>query len=217
METIGNLVKGARLRKSLTQTGLSELIGVSPTYITAIEGGTRTPSLGVVKRLADVLDLDPDLLIFMARQERMSPEERERLIVIPKNQLERQGWPGQDPIPILPVSHAGSVKSHGHAEGYIERHPNLTDLFAYAIKIEGDSMIHRLFDGDLVIASPTEVAKSHDLAVVRHRNDRVWVRKVILDYTGMVTLQSFNPLYEPLTFKRKELEFIHKIVWIKPA
>lgn len=216
MEALGSLVKRARRRKSLTQMGLSELIGVSPTYVTAIESGTRTPSPGVIKRIADALDLDTDRLILLAQQERMFPEERERLIVIPKNQLEKQGWPGLEPIPILPASMAGSGKSHAHAEGFIERHPNLKDVFAYALKIEGDSMIHRLFEGDLVITSPAEVAKSHDLAVVRHRDDRVWVRKVILNYYGLVTLQSFNPLYEPLTFKREELEFIHKIVWIKP-
>ncbi|MBI5167074.1 MAG: helix-turn-helix domain-containing protein [candidate division NC10 bacterium] len=216
MERLGELVKGARRRKSLTQAELSRMVGVSSTYVTAIENSFRIPSLKVTKELARTLDLDENRLIFLAQQERMSPEERERLIVIPKNQLEKLEWPGLEPIPILPASMAGYGKSHAHAEGFIERHPNLRDVFAYALKIEGDSMIHRLFEGDLVIASPAEVAKSHDLAVVRHRDDRVWVRKVIFNYGDLVTLQSFNPLYEPLTFKKEEVEVIHKIVWIKP-
>lgn len=51
--------KVATLRKAkgLTQVQLGELAGVTGTYICEIEQGNRTPSLRVVKRLAEAFEV----------------------------------------------------------------------------------------------------------------------------------------------------------------
>lgn len=54
-------VKLARVAAGMTQPELAKAIGVrSSAYISMIERGERTPSLGVFKRLYEVLDISDD-------------------------------------------------------------------------------------------------------------------------------------------------------------
>lgn len=55
---MGKRIKEGRLHKKLTQEKLSELIDVSPSYISEIERGTSIASLSTVVKLSYVLDLD---------------------------------------------------------------------------------------------------------------------------------------------------------------
>lgn len=58
---------GARLRAARQQRGLSQkdlaCPGVSMSYVSRLESGERVPSAAVVRRLAEVLDMDPDELM----------------------------------------------------------------------------------------------------------------------------------------------------------
>ena len=60
---IGKRIKEGRLHKKLTQEKLSELIDVSPSYISEIERGTSIASLSTVVKLSYVLDLNLDNLV----------------------------------------------------------------------------------------------------------------------------------------------------------
>ena len=56
-------VKNARIRKGLTQLQLAEQVGVGQSAISEIESGDMRPSIPLLVRLADVLDLDLDALV----------------------------------------------------------------------------------------------------------------------------------------------------------
>jgi transcriptional regulator with XRE-family HTH domain len=61
-------VFGARLRelrreKNLTLSGLADSAGISLTYLSQIERGSRNPTLAIVVRLAQALDTAPDQLV----------------------------------------------------------------------------------------------------------------------------------------------------------
>ena len=47
----------ARISQNLTQKQLSERTGINQADISKLENGTRTPSLNMLKRLADGLDM----------------------------------------------------------------------------------------------------------------------------------------------------------------
>ena len=46
----------ARINAGMTQVQLSEATGISQADISRLENGTRNPSLGLLKRLADAMD-----------------------------------------------------------------------------------------------------------------------------------------------------------------
>ncbi len=55
---IGAKIKQFRRKKGLTQAELAELINVDPKYISRLETGTSTPSIGVIVRLGEVLNIE---------------------------------------------------------------------------------------------------------------------------------------------------------------
>ena len=65
----GEIIKSARSGR-FSQQALGEIIGVWGTYIYQLEKGERIPSDDVCTNLAKALDLDPQLLLFLAYKER---------------------------------------------------------------------------------------------------------------------------------------------------
>lgn len=56
-------MRAYRLEKQLTQEQLSERVDVIRPFISALENGTRQPSLDMILRLAKALDITPGKLI----------------------------------------------------------------------------------------------------------------------------------------------------------
>lgn len=59
---LGKVVKMARKRKSLTQKVLAEKINISRNYISDIECGRYIPSVEKLILLADILEIDLNIL-----------------------------------------------------------------------------------------------------------------------------------------------------------
>lgn len=60
---IGRRIKEKRMEKGLTQEKLSELIGVGPSHMSHIEGGTTVPSFEVFLSILNALDCSADELL----------------------------------------------------------------------------------------------------------------------------------------------------------
>jgi transcriptional regulator with XRE-family HTH domain len=54
---IGNRIKAIRKERGITQTDLALKAGMSRTYLADIEGNRYTPSLNILKVIADALNL----------------------------------------------------------------------------------------------------------------------------------------------------------------
>ena len=54
---MGGRIRAARQARKLTQEHLAEMVDTSPTYISQIECNNRTPSIWILSRLADALDV----------------------------------------------------------------------------------------------------------------------------------------------------------------
>ena len=70
--TLGEMVKHRRQMLSLTQRRLAEMLGVKGSHVAYLESGRRGPSLALLKRLADVLQLDQWQLFLLAHPEAKS-------------------------------------------------------------------------------------------------------------------------------------------------
>lgn len=62
MNKIGDVLKSAREKAGLTQLELSGMVGVSRAYYADVERGRYTPSLKVLSKLADILEIDLNFL-----------------------------------------------------------------------------------------------------------------------------------------------------------
>lgn len=62
-------IADARIAQNLTQKELAERTGINQADISKLENGTRNPSLKLLKRLADGMDMDLQL-VFTPRSER---------------------------------------------------------------------------------------------------------------------------------------------------
>lgn len=81
---IGQRMQNKRKELKITQEKLSEIIDVSPSYVSEIERGCSITSLATISKIAEVLDLSLDYLIFGINQDNSNTTFSEILKTIPK-------------------------------------------------------------------------------------------------------------------------------------
>lgn len=86
-----------------------------------------------------------------------------------------------------------------------------TGRFA-ALRIHGDSMEPRIWDGDIVIVRLQETADTGDTAIVLVNGDTATCKKIKKTPEG-VMLISTNPRYEPLFYSNREIESLPIRIW----
>ena len=94
MISIGSKIKEARERAHLTQEELAEIIDISPTHMSVIERGVKTPKLDTFVKIVKALNLSADALLLdgmdqvndstvaelSVRLGRLSDEDRNRIL-----------------------------------------------------------------------------------------------------------------------------------------
>lgn len=63
MIAIGNRIKEAREQAHLTQEDLAEIVDISPTHMSVIERGAKTPRLDTFVKIVNALKLSSDALL----------------------------------------------------------------------------------------------------------------------------------------------------------
>lgn len=81
---IGKRIQEKRKSLNITQEKLSEIIDVSPSYISEIERGTSICSLAVLVNMAEALDLNLDTLVTGINEKNIDSSFSEILQDIPK-------------------------------------------------------------------------------------------------------------------------------------
>ena len=87
--TFGRLVRDYRMDMDISQSTLAERIGVNHSYISRIEGNTRTPEIGVVRDLAAALRLTPAETERLYEASGVLTDIREALALLPDELRER--------------------------------------------------------------------------------------------------------------------------------
>ena len=94
MVAIGSRIKEAREHAHLTQEELAEIVDISPTHMSVIERGVKTPKLDTFVKIANALHLSADALLqdvvkpvnesimaeLSSRIGRMSEKEQDRIL-----------------------------------------------------------------------------------------------------------------------------------------
>lgn len=61
---LGNAIRTARIENHMSQEELAELVGITPTHLKHLESEHRNPSIDVLFKIAKVLHLSLDSLLF---------------------------------------------------------------------------------------------------------------------------------------------------------
>jgi repressor LexA len=96
-----------------------------------------------------------------------------------------------------------------HVDDYVTV-DDVRDPGAFALRVKGNSMSPRIEDGDVVIVSPQAEARNGDICVVRVEGEDT-LKKVKFE-GNYVHLIPLNPDYEPVTVRRKDVNFVWKVV-----
>ena len=79
-----NCIKEIRKRKGITQVQLAEMLGVTQGAVQKLETGINDLTTKMMKKLAEVLDIEPWELLPKEMQPNITPEEAEVLRAIRK-------------------------------------------------------------------------------------------------------------------------------------
>jgi len=75
---IGNTIKTIRKKKGIQQNELAEKSGISQTYLSQIENGTRTATLETLEKISNALDVPLSVLSFLSLEiTAVNPNKRE--------------------------------------------------------------------------------------------------------------------------------------------
>lgn len=188
VETVIQRTKLLLKEKGLKQKYLFEQIGKSPVLFNDWKNGKSKPTDEVLKNIADVLDTTPEYLLGKTDRKEKTP--RKRGVKIPVFGNVAAG------IPIEAIED-------------IEDYEEITEEMArdgeyFALRIKGDSMMPRIIEGDVIIVRKQPAVESGDLAVVLVNGSDATCKKVVIGKNEL-SLISFNPVYEPMTFTKKEV------------
>jgi transcriptional regulator with XRE-family HTH domain len=70
MPSFGENLKAARAKKNISQGELAESMGIHPTHVSRYERNQALPSIDVVKKFADLLEVSTDSLVYGPHEEK---------------------------------------------------------------------------------------------------------------------------------------------------
>ncbi|MEM6381547.1 MAG: helix-turn-helix transcriptional regulator [Pseudomonadota bacterium] len=122
-------------------------------------------------------------------------------------------------VPLLGLVQAGSGGYFddagfpvGHGWDYVEV-PRSTDPQAFALEINGDSMLPLYRAGDVLVVSPGAALRRSDRVVVRTHDGEVLAKLLLRQTKDYVDLHSFNPEHNDRRIQRDAIDWIARIIW----
>ena len=84
---------------------------------------------------------------------------------------------------------------------------------AYALQVQGDSMLPLYRDGDVLIVEPGAAVRKGDRVVVKTSTGEVMAKVLASRSTSGIALVSLNPAHPDRTIPTAEIEWLARIVW----
>lgn len=207
--TIGDRIREARGNKELDQATLATKIGVVTRTLQRWEKGDQVPDGVAITKIAKATNVTPSWLLTGEGEmygQRSRPDN-----VYPLNAAARRNIRLVD-LPLISSVPAGKVATLFHPD-YVDDYVTVDDIKdpqAFALRVKGQSMSPRIEDGDIVIVSPQQEPRNGDICVIRV-NEEDTLKRVKFE-GSYVHLIPLNPEFEPVTVKRKDVNFVWKVV-----
>ncbi|MBR3320986.1 MAG: helix-turn-helix domain-containing protein [Exiguobacterium sp.] len=188
--TFADRLRELRIRKNMTQGGLSKATGLTQSAIAMYETGKREPKIEVMELLADYFNVDMNYITGKTDKTTMLSASAIDAIDVIK-------------IPLLGRVVAGDPQEAiQEADEFIYipsmNHRRSDDYFA--LRVNGESMEPNLMDGDIAIVHIQPDVDSGQIAVVLIDNQDSTVKRVFITPDG-ITLVADNPaVFSPRFF-----------------
>lgn len=126
------------------------------------------------------------------------------------------------PIPLIGLAQAGRdgyFDDSGFPAGsgwdevrFPDVHP--IDEHAYALEIQGDSMLPLYRDGDIIVVSPTASLRKGDRVVLKTRKGEVMAKELARKTLQKIELKSLNPTHAERVLAANDVDWIARILWV---
>lgn len=182
---------------------------IHPSTFSDWKKGKSAPKYDKIQKIAEYFGVEPEWLSgtsdFKTKEEML--QHFDSITDIPALQSDVFRLEKGMKIPVLGNVAAGTPifaeENHIGSEEISEELASTGDFFG--LRIKGDSMSPRISDGDIVIVRQQDDAESGDIVIVLINGDSATCKK-LMKYQEGISLISFNPAYEPMTFSNKEIE-----------
>lgn len=185
--TIAQNIKRIREDRGLTQEQLAELADLNRVTVAKYEMGRVVPSSNTLLRLAEALRVSPNILLGGGAEEMAN---RKAI-----------------PIPVLGRVPAGipfeAIEDVLDWEEIPAEQAKRGEYFA--LKVKGDSMEPRIYDGDVLIVRKQSTAESGNVVIALVNGDDATVKRFKRLEHGIMLLPN-NPAYEPMVFTDEDVQ-----------
>ena len=207
--TIGDRLRGARENKGLDQSTLAQKIGVVTRTLQRWEKGEQVPDGVSITKIAKATSVQPTWLLTGEGEMYAGTGRPENVYSLPLSSKRRTQLVELPLISAVPAGKVATMFHPDYADHFVTV-DDVKDAGAFALKVKGNSMSPRIEDGDIVIVSPQQEAHNGDICVVRV-NDEDTLKKVKFE-GSYIHLIPLNPDFEPMTVKKKDVNFVWKVV-----
>ena len=185
-------IKERRLAMGYTQEELAQKLGLQKSAIAKYENGrVENIKRSIIALMSDVLECSP--LYLMDWDEKVNSSNSKTTNGVKINVLGRVAAG-------IPIS---AVEDIIDTEEISEEMASTGEFFG--LKIKGDSMEPRIYDGDVVIVRQQSDADSGDIVIALVNGDDATCKR-LTKYAGGIGLISLNPKYEPMMFSDEDIE-----------
>ncbi|MGB4096509.1 MAG: XRE family transcriptional regulator, partial [Acetomicrobium sp.] len=207
---LGERIRRLRKEMGMSVTELARRVKTSPSYISEIEKGEKTPSLNLLVRIASELRTGIDYLTGLEGFAEKALNVTE-VVLLDQASVTAAGK-GMDQTGVYPAVEE-MIYVPDDALGPVG------DIPPFAVRVSGESMIGAgITDNSIVVVNPNGEVGQGDVALVTIGNE--WTVKYI--YTkadGSLELRPANPSDSPMFFNKEDLtsglvKIIGKVVWI---
>ena len=125
-------------------------------------------------------------------------------------------------VPLIGLTQAGSgrlfteegIPTGGPGWDEIE-FPDLGDDRAFALEVQGDSMLPLYRDGDVLIVAPNAGIRKGDRIVARLTNGEVVAKELRRSTARTIELASLNPEHEDRMVPLAEVAWMARVMWVR--
>ncbi|GJD42435.1 LexA repressor [Methylobacterium cerastii] len=205
-EQIWNAIDRLAERHGFSPSGLARRSGLDATSFNrskrvGVDGRKRWPSTESVSKVlaATGASLDDFLRLIEARE-----------------------GPPRATVPLIGLTQAGAGRQFTDegmptgGPGWEEiEFPDLGEERAFALEVQGESMLPLFRDGDVLIVSPSAGVRKGDRVVVRLHSGEVIAKELRRRTARTVELASLNPEHDDRTLNVGEIAWIGRVMWIR--
>lgn len=207
--TLGEWIKNYRDTHSLSMQDMADMCGFSKAYIGQLEKGVNpstgkpiSPTIQAFDKIARAVGLDLDAFL-------KELDDTQLVTLLPDKKKEPTSYHAKGVrIPVLGRVAAGiPIEAVTDVEDWEEIPESMAKNGEYfALRIQGDSMLPEIRQGDIVIVQKQPCVESGEIAIVLINGNDATCKKIQKQESGITLIGYNTAVYPPAFYTRKQIE-----------